>query len=248
MEARAFLKLLGWDLPPGLDDIGLAALNLNISSLRSTQSSAHPMPNGTTTWPLAGRIADLALAIEALTQQIHQLAQTLPARLASFGDYVERTQIHKELPRRLFDFLAANFLAQASPLTYASLHLLNIIDYPYCAADPTGSKSNTSAPRSAITSSRWRSLARPTFTEAYGWHTPDFRSMTFLTRLVSCCKRWGYETVSARGVRRRKRPGWASQISSTPAAAHHLPARNVEPRSECGWASLFSAAPRRRAR
>lgn len=27
-EARAFLKLLGWDLPPGLDDIGLAALNL----------------------------------------------------------------------------------------------------------------------------------------------------------------------------------------------------------------------------
>ncbi|MEK6804324.1 MAG: DUF6603 domain-containing protein [Nitrospirota bacterium] len=183
-EARAFLKLLGWDLPPGLDDIGLAALNLGdfFTKLDAVLGASDAEWNDDLA--MAGRIADLALAIEALTRQIHDLAQTLPARLASFGDYVDRTQIHKELPRRLFDFLAANFLAQASPLSYAVLHLLNIIDYPYYAADPTifqvehvRATINYHLFKVAVTS------PDQLFTEAYGWHTPDFQSMTFLTRL-----------------------------------------------------------------
>ncbi len=183
-EARAFLKLLGWDLPPGLDDIGLAALNLGdfLTKLDAVIGASDAEWNDDLA--MAGRIADLALAIEALTRQIHDLAQTLPARLASFGDYVDRTQIHKELPRRLFDFLAANFLAQASPLTYAALHLLNIIDYPYYAADPT--KFQAEHVRATINYHLFKvAVTSPDqlMTEAYGWHTPDFQSMTFLTRL-----------------------------------------------------------------
>ena len=130
-EARAFLKLLGWDLPPGLDDIGLAALDLGdfLTKLDAVIGASDAEWNDEVT--MAGRIVDLAFAIEALVAQIHDLAHTLPARLSSFGDYVDRTQIHKELPRRLFDFLVANYLAQASPLAYAVLHLMNIVDYPY---------------------------------------------------------------------------------------------------------------------
>ena len=183
-EARAFLKLLGWELPPGLDDIGLAALNLGdfFTKLDAVIGASDAEWNDDLA--MAGRIADLALAIEALTRQIHDLAQTLPARLASFGDYVDRTQIHKELPRRLFDFLVANFVAQASPLTYASLHLLNIIDYPYHAADPT--KFQVEHVRATVNYHLFKvAVTNPDqlFTEAYGWHTPDFQSMTFLTRL-----------------------------------------------------------------
>ena len=135
-EARAFLKLLGWDLPPGLDDIGLAALDLGdfLTKLDAVIGASDAEWNDEVA--MVSRIADLALAIGALTQQIHDLAQTLPGRLSSFGDYVDRTQIHKQLPVRLFDFLATNFLSQASPLSYAILHLLNVIDYPYYAADP----------------------------------------------------------------------------------------------------------------
>ena len=214
-EARAFLKLLGWDLPPGLDDIGLAALNLSdfLTKLDAVLGASDTEWNDDLA--MAGRIADLALAIEALTQQIHQLAQTLPARLASFGDYVERTQIHKELPRRLFDFLAANFLAQASPLTYASLHLLNIIDYPYYAADPT--RFQVEHVRATINYHLFKvAVTQPDqlFTEAYGWHTPDFRSMTFLTRLS--------QLLQTLGLRNRIQPmspqaqeAWLGRVESS---------------------------------
>ncbi|MDR4465051.1 MAG: hypothetical protein MRJ66_12370 [Nitrospira sp.] len=183
-EARAFLKLLGWELPPGLDDIGLAALNLSdfLSKLDAVLGASDAEWNDDLA--MAGRIADLALAIEALTRQIHNLAQTLPVRLSSFGDYVERTQIHKELPRRLFDFLAANFVAQTSPLSYTVLHLLNIIDYPYYAADPA--KFQVEHVRATVNYHLFKvAVTSPDqlFTEAYGWHTPDFQSMTFLTRL-----------------------------------------------------------------
>jgi hypothetical protein len=183
-EARAFLKLLGWDLPPGLDDIGLATLDLGdfLAKLDAVLSASDAEWNDDLT--MAGRIADLALASESLVRRIHDLAGTLPAKLASFGDYVDRTQIHKELPRRLFDFLVANFLAQASPLSYAALHLLNIIDYPYFAADPT--KFQVEHVRATVNYHLFKvAVTKPDelMTEAYGWQTPDFQSMTFLTRL-----------------------------------------------------------------
>ncbi|MCW5781606.1 MAG: hypothetical protein KIT71_19180 [Nitrospira sp.] len=246
-EARAFLKLLGWDLPPGLDDIGLAALNLSdfLTKLDAVLGASDTEWNDDLA--MAGRIADLALAIEALTQQIHQLAQTLPARLASFGDYVERTQIHKELPRRLFDFLAANFLAQASPLTYASLHLLNIIDYPYYAADPT--RFQVEHVRATINYHLFKvAVTQPDqlFTEAYGWHTPDFRSMTFLTRLS--------QLLQTLGLRNRIQPmspqaqeAWLGRVESSSNPPPQLITFLHEERGAAFGVrlglSLFSAAP-----
>jgi len=214
-EARAFLKLLGWDLPPGLDDIGLAALNLSDFFTKLDAVLGASDAEWDDDLAMAGRIADLALAIEALTRQIHDLAQTLPAKLASFGDYVDRTQIHKELPRRLFDFLAANFLAQASPLSYAVLHLLNIIDYPYHAADPT--KFQVEHVRATVNYHLFKvAVTSPDqlFTEAYGWHTPDFQSMTFLTRLS--------QLLQTLGLRSRIQPlspqaqeAWVGQVTAS---------------------------------
>ncbi|MBX3347058.1 MAG: hypothetical protein KF806_17140, partial [Nitrospira sp.] len=183
-EARAFLKLLGWDLPPGLDDIGLAALDLGdfLTKLDAVIGASDAEWNDEVT--MAGRIVDLAFAIEALVAQIHDLAHTLPARLASFGEYVDRTQIHKELPRRLFDFLVANYLAQASPLAYAVLHLMNIIDYPYYAADPATFQ--VEHVRATVHYHLFKVLVTEPnrlFTEAYGWDTPDFQSTLFLNRV-----------------------------------------------------------------
>ena len=183
-EARAFLKLLGWDLPPGLDDIGLAALDLGdfLTKLDAVIGASDAEWNDEVT--MAGRIVDLAFAIEALVARIHDLAHTLPARLASFGDYVDRTQIHKELPRRLFDFLVANYLAQASPLAYAVLHLMNIIDYPYYAADPATFQ--VEHVRATVHYHLFKVLVTEPnrlFTEAYGWDTPDFQSTLFLNRV-----------------------------------------------------------------
>src|SRR5690606_5274119 len=63
-------------------------------------------------------------------------AASLTVVLGGFGDYVDRTQIHKELPRRLFDLLLINHLAQRSEVATAILNLLNIIEFRYFAAEP----------------------------------------------------------------------------------------------------------------
>src|SRR5688500_1220273 len=103
-EVRALVNLLGWELPPGVEDIGLATLDLDdfLGKLDAVIGASDAE------WEdelaMAGRIVDLTLAVAALAQAIRALADELPAKLASFGDYVDRTQIHKELPRRLFDF------------------------------------------------------------------------------------------------------------------------------------------------
>ena len=183
-EARAFLKLLGWDLPPGLDDIGLAALDLGdfLTKLDAVIGASDAEWNDEVA--MAGRLADLALAIGAVTRQIRDLAQTLPGRLSSFGDYVDRTQIHKQLPLRLFDFLATNYLAQASPLSYAILHLLNVIDYPYYAADPATFQ--VEHVRATVNYHLFKVMVsepQRLFTEAYGWDTPNFQSTLFLNRV-----------------------------------------------------------------
>lgn len=246
-EARAFLKLLGWDLPPGLDEIGLAALDLGdfLTKLDAVIGATDAEWNDDLA--MAGRIADLALAIEALVAQIHDLAQTLPAKLSSFGDYVDRTQIHKELPRRLFDFLVANYVAQASPLSYAVLHLLNIIDYPYYVADPA--KFQVEHVRATVNYHLFKVLVTSPdqlFTEAYGWHTPTFQSMTFLTRLS--------QLLQTLGLRSRIQPlppqaeeAWVGRTTAGPDPPPQLITFLHEERGAAFAArlglSLFGAAP-----
>jgi hypothetical protein len=107
-DAKALINLLGWDLPPGLEDVGLASLELGEFLEKLDRVIGAPHEEWEDELAMVGRIADLALAIGKLSQSIHTLAEDLPARLSQFGDYVDRTQIHQELPKRLVDFLVVN--------------------------------------------------------------------------------------------------------------------------------------------
>src|SRR5215813_9186427 len=101
-EAKAFINLMGWELPPGVEDIGLATLDLGdfLEKLDAVIGASDEE------WEddiaMLGRIAELTLAVNALVRTIRVLAEELPTKLAAFGDYVDRTNMHKELPRRLF--------------------------------------------------------------------------------------------------------------------------------------------------
>ena len=183
-EAQSLINLMGWELPPGVDDIGLATIDISdfLEKLDAVVGASDQE------WEdeiaMAGRIAELALALTTLVQSIRALAEGLPAALASAGDYVDRTNIHKELPRRLFDFLVVNFIARKSPLGYAILHLIDIIDYPYFPADPANFQ--VEHVRTTIHYDHFKLLVTDPAQlaeEAYGWNTPDFRAMTFLQRL-----------------------------------------------------------------
>lgn len=183
-EARALINLLGWELPPGVDDIGLAALDLSgfLEKLDAVIGASDEE------WEdelaMAGRIADLTVALAALAQTIYTLAEELPTKLASFGDYVDRTNIHKELPKRLLDFLLVNYLANAYPLAFAVLHLIDVIDYPYFEADPANFQ--VEHIRAVVHYQHFKTLVTDPerlAQEAYGWDTTQFAAMRLLQRL-----------------------------------------------------------------
>lgn len=246
-EARALLKLMGWDLPPGLDDIGLATIDIGDFLTKLDAVIGASDAEWEDELAMLGRIADLTLAIESLVTQIHRLAQTLPTKLSSFGDYVDRTQIHKELPRRLFDFLVANYLAQASPLSYAILHLLNIIDYPYFAADPA--RFQVEHVRATVNYHLFKMLVTDPgrlATEAYGWHTTNFKATTLLNRISQL-----FQTL---GMRSRIQPlspeaeeVWLDRTSPSPDPLPQLITFLHEERGAIAGVrlgfSLFGAAP-----
>ncbi|MGH7847171.1 MAG: DUF6603 domain-containing protein [Candidatus Binatia bacterium] len=198
-EAKALINLMGWELPPGVEDIGLATLDLGhfLEKLDAVVGASDEE------WEdeiaVIGRIADLTLAINALVQTIRALADELPTKLGSFGDYVDRTQIHKELPRRLFDFLLINYVAQKSPLGFAILHLINVIDYPHFDADPENFQ--VEHVRATVNYHLFKTLVTDPAQlaeEAYGWNTPQFAAMRFLQRLSQL-----FQTV---GLRSRIQP------------------------------------------
>src|SRR5262245_53946921 len=135
-RAKAFVNTLGWELPPGVEDIGLAGLDLTTFLGRLDivlESSDEEWENELL---MAARIADLTIATVDLVQNIDHLAQELPSKFAQYDDYFSRTDIHKELPRRAFDLLVTGYLSKKSPLLSAILHLLNIIEFKYFKADP----------------------------------------------------------------------------------------------------------------
>lgn len=198
-QAKALINLMGWELPPDVDDIGLATIEAGdfLEKLDAVIGASDEE------WEdeiaMLGRVAELSLAVNALTQVIRALAEELPTKLASFGDYVDRTNIHKELPRRLFDFLLINYIARKSPLSFAILHLINVIDYPHFDADPDNFQ--VEHVRATVNYHLFKTLATdPSHLaeEAYGWNTPKFAAMTLLQRLSHL-----FQTV---GLRSRIQP------------------------------------------
>lgn len=183
-EAKALINLMGWELPPGVEDIGLATIDLGDFLQKLDAVIGASDEEWEDEIAVLGRIADLTLAINSLAQTIRTLADELPTKLASFGDYIDRTQIHKELPRRLFDFLLINYLAQKTPLGFAILHLINIIDYPHFDADPPNFQ--VEHVRATVNYHLFKTLVSDPgelAREAYGWDTPEFAAQRFLQRL-----------------------------------------------------------------
>ncbi|MBX3082875.1 MAG: hypothetical protein KF716_14645 [Anaerolineae bacterium] len=215
-EARSLINLMGWELPPGLEDIGLASINLGAFLEKLEAVLDAPSDELEDELAMLTRIGELTTALVTLVQEIRTLATTLPTKLASFGDYVDRTNIHNELPKRLFDFFVANYVSRTYPLTYAILHLINFFDYPYFPADPA--KFQVEHVRTVINYDVFKKLfddPAQLATEAYGWNTPAFDPMRLLQRITLL--------FQALGLRSRIQPLdreieqiWLNQIVTDP--------------------------------
>src|SRR5687767_6382608 len=170
----ALVNALGWELPPGIDDIGLTALDLSevLEKLKVVaDSSTQDLENEIL---MASRIAELGVAIGSAAARLAEFADSLSALLGGFGDYLDRTNIHKELPRRVLDLLLVKQLSDRAPLASAILSFLNIVEFKYFAADPENFQ--VEHLRAIVHYDHLKAyLDDPTqhLADTYGWGTPE---------------------------------------------------------------------------
>ena len=188
----AFVNALGWELPPGVDDIGLTAVDLTdvLQKLKAvTDSSSEELDNELL---MASRIAELGLAIGVAADHIVEFAESLSTLFSGFGDYLDRTNIHKELPRRILDLILIKQLADRSPLATALLNFLNLIEFRYFPADPASFQ--IEHVRAIVHYDHLKSFfddPAEHLASVYGWGTPEFFDVLLLERLGEVLRQLG---------------------------------------------------------
>lgn len=189
---KTFVNALGWELPPGVDDIGLTAIDFSnlLAKLKIVVESSEAESEDELL--MAVRIADLGLAIGATADSVRQLAQSLALTLGGFGDYLDRTNIHKELPRRLIDLQLINYLSERSPLATAILNFLNIIEFRYFPADEENFQLEHL--RAIVNYGHLKTfISDPAghLSDTYGWGTPEFADIVLLGRIGQILRELG---------------------------------------------------------
>ena len=175
---RVLLAKLGWDLPPGVDDIGLAALDLARVGTHLTEWSDLASNPEAATEDQEIALAQLADAVIDVIDELSDL------RLEAPQEYLDRTRIKDEFLTRLLDFYLIQSTAIASPPVFDIAVLLGWFELQRLDADPT--KFQVKHIRHTV---RWDRVPKlftdPTglFRETYGWGTPTFNPDTLVIRV-----------------------------------------------------------------
>jgi hypothetical protein len=175
------LRLLGWDLPPGVRDIGLARLDLSTLADRLEQLD-HTLASGTADdLEIAAAYVELAVAVAQALDRLRAVA----AGFTATPEYLARTRIKDEFLRRLLDLLVVHWTATRSPPALAFGQLLGILLLEPHAADPE--RFQVEHVRCVV---RWDRLPLALtdpgglFRDVYGWGTTDFDADALIGNLA----------------------------------------------------------------
>ena len=175
---RVLLAKLGWDLPAGVDDVGLAGLDLaRVGTRLTTWSTVAGDPEASTDDQVAA-LADLAEAV------IDALADLADLQLQAPQDYLDRTQIKDEFLTRLLDLYLIQSAAVASRPMFDVAVLLGWFELRRFEADP--SVMQVAHLRHIVHWDRVPTLfTDPSglLRETYGWGTATFDSAALVTNL-----------------------------------------------------------------
>jgi hypothetical protein len=124
------LALLGWDAPPGADDVGLAALDLTalVDALETLDAD---LAAGTTGLPLDADYAQIAVELVAFVEGVDAVV----AGFAADGDYLAQTHIVDEFVTRLLDLVTIRAVATTTPIPLGLLMFLGVVEMRPFAAD-----------------------------------------------------------------------------------------------------------------
>jgi hypothetical protein len=175
---RMLLAKLGWDLPPGVDDIGLAALDMDrVGTRLSAWSELAGDPDAA--------IEDQAIALAELADAVIDVLDGLrDLRLRAPQDYLDRTRIKDEFLTRLLDLYLIPSLAVASPAVFDVGVLLGWFELQRHEPDPA--KFQVRHLRHVVHWDRVPMLFTDPaglLRELYGWGTADFDSDVLVTRV-----------------------------------------------------------------
>ncbi|MCM3874150.1 MAG: hypothetical protein ND895_25970, partial [Pyrinomonadaceae bacterium] len=192
---RVLLAKLGWDLPPGVDDIGLAGLDMARVGTRLTAwSDLAGDPEAST--------ADQAIALAELADAVIEVLDDLSdLRFQAPQDYLDRTRIKDEFLTRVLDLYLIQSTAIASPPVFDIAALLGWFELQRHEADPASFQ--VKHLRHVVHWDRVPKLfTDPTglLQETYGWGTATFDSDAFVVRVGGVLQHVAAE------VRHRKLP------------------------------------------
>jgi hypothetical protein len=194
----ALLHSLGWDLPPGVKDIGLAAVDLS-ALVQKVDSVEQALSSDASDVVLAEKFAELLVELQ------HGIAHlnAVIAGLNAAGDYLDKTQLKAELSARLNSVMAASRIGAVSPFGLLVLQFFGVVTLRHFDADPS-----IYQVEHLRTTFDWDALGR-LFTDPvgllearYGWGTSDFDGRSFLTNLCALLEALG-EPVRLRQLPRR---------------------------------------------
>lgn len=174
-RAQRLIRALGWELPPGVSDIGLSRLDVAGLLDKVTDLRAAGKFEGSDSGITAGISADLLVTVQAFLRELNGFANGLGA-IAS-GDYLTRTRIREEFPRRLLDYLFVQELRLGAGPLLTLLSLTGIVRFEPHSADPANFVSDHV--RHIVAYDRIGPLVADTggqLRQFFDWGTPQFDS------------------------------------------------------------------------
>ncbi len=133
-NAEKFLNYLGWELPPGVEDIGLTSLNIIPLIEKITDLRAAGKFEGSSSGVTLSMSADVLTTVQGFFSDFNTFTNGLASTASA--DYLNRTQIRQQLPRRLLDFLLIEELRQNASPVMTFFSLTGVIHFDPYNADP----------------------------------------------------------------------------------------------------------------
>jgi hypothetical protein len=195
---RQLLATLGWDLPPGVEDVGLAALDLSALGTK-VQAVEEALSSGADGAEVDRRFVELFIELQAALGHLGAAVSGLSAA----GDYLDKTGIKAEFLPRLNGLLTVSRLGSASPWAFLVLQFFGVVSTRHYAADPGIYQLDHMR-----ADFDWHALGR-LFSDPvgllearYGWGTATFDGDGFVTNLSALVEAFG-EPVRLRTLPRR---------------------------------------------
>jgi len=193
-QGRLLINSLGWELPPGVEDLGIAVSGIEdvLEKLKNILQSTSEEQNDIML--MAERYAGLLSALSTLLRNIHNSIDVVSDISGVTNDYLLKTRIKEEFFVRLIDMLIIKYLQNSYYPLFASLELLGVISIEKKDADTDNFQTGhlrykIEYPMLLKIFSDPLNIAE----EVYGWGTDHIKLELFLTNLAKFIIAFGGE-------------------------------------------------------